>query len=82
MLWLLPSVLPLPRSLHKDRLVFIFFSSLFPFEANHLVKWSCNVVGSSQIELNVCAPAHTRILASIEMSRDGRKVKEILHSLV
>lgn len=46
------------------------------------MKWSCNAVGSGQIELNVCVPARTWILASIEMNTDGRKVKEISHGFV
>lgn len=58
------------------------FSSLSPFGADHLVKWNCNAVGSGQIELNVCVPARTWILASIEMNTDGRKVKEISHGFV
>lgn len=76
-------MLLLPGSLHKDRLAFILF--FFPFlllELITLVKLSCNAVGSGQTELNVCAPAHTRILASIKMNTDGRKAKEISHGLV
>lgn len=46
------------------------------------VKLSCNSVGSGQIELNMCAPAHPQILASTKMSTDRHKAKERSRGLV
>lgn len=61
---------------------FFFFPSFLLLELIILVKLSCNAVGSGQIELNVCAPAHTQILASIKMNTDSCKAKELSHGLV
>lgn len=62
--------------------IYIYISPPLLLELITWVKLSCNAADSGQVELNVCAPAHTQLLASTAMSRDSHEAQEVSRGLV